>query len=223
MTSQLHDYSPRTKRGRLKNPRKVLAVAVFGSLLSVAGCGSSDDTSSKDTSGDGSGDESLGFVGTVDDTDAFVSVLVADSDTGDDEAIVYICDGEAELREWFRGDVDDPTVFELTNDAGAAVTVEFVDGVFSGEFTDVSGSIHGFDTVKATGDAGLYEVDDEDATAQEVWAAWVVDNDGNERGAFLRSGVFEPTPRLSSTSFRLSRFSVTNNFVSMNGIVAPNN
>ncbi len=109
------------------------------------------------------------------------------------------------------------------NDAGAVVTVELVDGVFRGDFTDAAGSVHGFDTVEAAGDAGLYEVDDEDAAAEGAWAAWVVDNDGNERGAFLRSGTFQATPRLSSTNFRLSRFSVTNGVIQMNGIVAPNN
>lgn len=83
--------------------------------------------------------------------------------------------------------------------------------------------MHGFETVAATGEAGLYEVDDELAATDGVWAAWIVDNEGNERGAFLRGGVFQPTPRLSSASFRLSRFSVRNGAIDMNGIVAPNN
>jgi hypothetical protein len=186
---------------------KVLAAVIAAFLLS-AGCGSSDDTST--TAPDA---ESLGFVGTVEGTDAFVSVVVADDDAGADEAVVYVCDGEAELREWFSGPVDDPTGFELTNDAGAVVTVELVDGVFRGDFTDATGSVHGFDTVEATGAAGLYEVDDEDATAEGVWAAWIVDNDGNERGAFLRSGTFQATPRLSATTFEVSRFSVTNGII----------
>jgi hypothetical protein len=152
----------------------------------------------------GTDEESLGFVGTVEGTDAFVSVLVADSDTETDEAIVYICDGAVESRDWFRGPVDDPTNFQLTNDAGASVTVELVDGTFRGEFTDATGPVHSFDTVEATGEAGLYEVD-------------------NERGAFLRGGAFHATPRLSSTTFRLSRFSTTSGVLEMNGIVAPNN
>ena len=165
------------------------------------------------------GEESLGFVGTVEGTDAFVSVVVTNSDTEADDAIVYICDGEAEMREWFRAPVDDRTSFELSNDGGAWVTVELVDGAFTGEFTDTAGSIHRFDTEEAIGDAGLYEVDDEQAAADGVWAAWVIDNDGNERGAFLRNAVFQTTPQLSFTSFRLSRFSV----LGMNGIIAPNN
>ncbi|HUW04377.1 MAG TPA: hypothetical protein VMW08_18650 [Acidimicrobiales bacterium] len=199
---------------------KLLAVAGLGVSLLLAGCGGSDDDA-----GESDDAESLGFVGTVEGTDAFVSVLVADNDTDTDpdEAIVYICDGDAELREWFQGPIDDPSTFELANDAGAAVTLELVDGVFEGEFTDTAGSTHGFDTVEATGDAGLYEVDDEQATEEEVWAAWVVDNDGNEQGAFLRSGVFQPTIRLSASPFRLSRFSVTNGVIEMNGIIAPNN
>lgn len=182
---------------------KLLTVAVLGALLAV-GCGSSDDDATS-----GTGEESLGFVGTVDDTDAFVSVLVADSDTESDEAIVYVCDGEAELREFFRGPVDDPTSFALANDAGASVTVELVDGVFTGQFTHAAGSVHDFETEKATGQAGLYEVNDEEAAADGVWAAWVVDNAGNERGALLRAGVFQTTPKLSSTSFRVSRYSTS--------------
>lgn len=156
---------------------------------------------------------SLGFVGTVDDTNAFVSVVVADSDTESDEAIVYVCDGDSELREWFQGPVDDPTSFALTNDAGAAVTVELVDGTFSGRFTDATGSVRGFHTVEATGEAGIYRIDDPEAAAEDVWAGWVVDNDGNERGAFLRSGNFQATPRLSSSTFTLSRFAVTNGII----------
>lgn len=200
-----------------RNMQKYAAVAV-GLLVLMVGCGSDDDASTGVTDV-----ESLGFVGTVDGTDAFVSVMVADSDTGIDEAVVYVCDGDAELREWFSGPVDDPTGFELTNESGAMVSVELVDGTFSGEFTDSEGSVQAFDTVEATGDAGLYEVDDPDATAEDVWAAWVVDNEGNERGAFLRGGVFQATPRLSSATFRLSRFSVENGYIGMNGIVAPNN
>ena len=192
----------------LRNRWRLLAVAGFGLILLLAACGDRDD----DAGGEPGG-ESLGFVGTVEGTDAFVSVVVADSDSETDEAIVYICDGEAELREWFRGPVDDPTSFELSNESGAVVTVELVDGTFRGEFAEGDGLVHGFDTVEAIGEAGLYQVDDEEAAADGVWAAWVVDNDGNERGAFLRRGVFQPAPRLSTTAFRLSRFSVSANHI----------
>jgi hypothetical protein len=202
----------------MRDRLRILACIGVGVTLLLAGCGDSDDSAAT-----GTDEESLGFVGTVEGTDAFVSVMVADSDTETDEAIVYICDGEAELREWFRGPVDDPTTFQLTNDTDASVTVEFIDGTFRGEFTDATGQAHTFDTVEATSEAGLYEVDDSEATADDVWAAWIVDNDGNERGAFLRSGAFQATPRLSFTTFRLSRFSTTSGAIEMNGIVAPNN
>lgn len=192
---------------------RTLALVCVSAVL-VASCGDADN--------DGT-DESLGFVGTVEGTDAFVSLLVVSGSTGLDQALVYVCDGDAELAEWFEGPIDDPTSLALTNDAGASVTFELVDGAFRGEFTDTAGATHGFATVEATGGAGLYEVDDEVATADGVWAAWVVDNDSSERGAFRRGGTFEPTPRLSSVSYRLSRFSITNGAIGMNGIVTPNN
>ena len=201
-----------------RDRKMFLALAGLTTLLLLAGCSSDDDDNTAQTD-----DESLGFVGTVEGTNAFVSIMVADSDTETDEAIVYICDGDTELREWFRGPVDDPTNFALTNDTGATVTVTTVDGAFTGEFTDATGSTHAFETEEATGDAGLYEIDDPDAAADGIWAAWVVDNNGNQRGAFLRSGTFQPTPRLSSTTFRLSRFSIKSGFIEMNGIIAPNN
>ena len=201
----------------LRNRWKVLAFAGLGVVLLAAGCGDSHEDADDDD------DAPLGFVGTVEGTDAFVSVIVADSATEADEAVVYICDGDAELREWFRGPVDDPTNFELSNDAGASVTAELADESFSGQFTTATGSVHGFDAVKATGEAGLYEVDDEQATAADISAAWVVDNDGNERGAWWQRVSFIPTQPLSTTTFRLSRFSVTNGILGMNGIIAPNN
>jgi len=187
-------------------------LGLLGALFLLAGCGGGSDT----------GGETLGFVGAVDGTNAFVSVVVADGGTAGDEAIVYVCDGEAEIREWFRGPIDDPTHFNLSNDAGAGVNVTLGDGGYSGEFTQTSGPAHAFTTVQASGDAGLYEVDDPTAAEDGVWAAWIVDNDGNERGAFLRRGKFRPTPRLRSTSFRLSRFGVRNGVIDMNGIIAPN-
>ena len=104
-----------------------MALAGVSVVLALAGCGGSDDTSTAATES-----ESLGFVGSVEGTDAFVSVVVADSDTGADEVVVCVCGGEAEVREGFDGPVDDPTGFVLTNDAGAVVSVELVDGVFRG-------------------------------------------------------------------------------------------
>jgi hypothetical protein len=193
----------RSLKGKLMlgtRSRFFAVIVGLGALSLLAGCGDS---------GDDAEAESSGFVGTVDGTDAFVSIIVTNSATANDEAIVYICDGESELREWFRGPVDDATSFQLSNDAGSVVTVESTDGSYSGEFTDVSGSMHQFDTTEAQGEAGLYAVDDEDAEAEGIWGAWVVDNDGNERGAFLRRGVFQRTPRLASATLRVSRFAVT--------------
>ncbi|MDH5671281.1 MAG: hypothetical protein OEZ06_03980 [Myxococcales bacterium] len=183
---------------------KALFVA-FAAVALLDACG--------DNQGGGAEVGSLGFVGTVDGTNAFVSVIVTDSGTGSDEAIVYICDGEAELREWLQGTVADRTSFERSNDAKSVVKVALVETTMTGEFIDSAGTVHAFDTVEATGEAGLYIVDDEEAAAQDIWAAWVVDNDGNERGAFLQSGLFSSTPLLASTTFNTVQFSTVGNTI----------
>ena len=39
-----------------------------------------------------------GFVGSVNGTNAFIALLIAET-----EGIVYVCNGEEEISEWFRG------------------------------------------------------------------------------------------------------------------------
>ena len=54
-----------------------------------------------------------GFVGTVNETNAFIAPLVAES-----EGTVYVCNGEEEIAEWFRGDLNDPQNVNLAHSAG---------------------------------------------------------------------------------------------------------
>jgi len=58
-----------------------------------------------------------GFVGNVDGTDAFISILA-----GESKAVVYVCNGDEQLSEWFKGNIGDPENISLTNGDGAQVT-----------------------------------------------------------------------------------------------------
>ena len=78
-----------------------------------------------------------GFVGTVNGTNAFISLLVAE-----DEAIVYVCNGDEEISEWFRGEIVDPADISLTNSKGAKVTAKFKGKSLEGGVTLASDSTH---------------------------------------------------------------------------------
>ncbi|MGI9609782.1 MAG: hypothetical protein ACR2NL_05760 [Acidimicrobiia bacterium] len=198
-----------------------LAIAV---LLSLAAAACSD-AGGATTGGSSEDDDTLdnGYVGTVVGTNAFVGVLATDRADGENEAVVYVCNGDEEIREWFMGAIDDPAQITMNNDQGGSVTAEWSDDHWTGEVTLNTGETHTFTTEEATGDAGIYEVFDEEAAAEGIWVAWVVDNDGNERGAALKRGTFFSTPRLSfpSVSFGGQTFA-TNIFQASSGVIEMN-
>lgn len=61
--------------------------------------------------------------------------------------------------------------------------------------------------------------------AAEVSAGWILDNDGAERGALLRRGSFQCTPKFESGGLVLEDegFAKTKLVIGTNAIVSPNN
>jgi hypothetical protein len=189
--------------------------AVLALLLALAACG------------DGAADDiefrGESFIGTVDGTDAFIAIGIHDGEAGDDEVVVYVCNGDEEIAAWFTDTADDPTSFTLTSNTGEVVTGELVDGVFSGDFTRTDGSVHSYTATAMTGDdAGVYRTG-ADAAAEGIVAIWVIDNGGDERGAVLVNGSFRTATSFSRTfTFGGFTFAVSP-IVGMNGIIAPSN
>lgn len=193
------------------NRRALLGLIVIVALL-IAGCG--DD--------DGAADQPVvanGFVGTMDGTDAFVAVVLAD-----DRVAAYVCDGDEEIAEYFWGPVGDSDVLDMTAASGAALQASVADDAVSGEITLSDGSLHRFRAEPAQGDAGLYYLVAGDRLDAELSAGWIVGNDGEQRGAVTRRRRFERTPRLANDGVRIgeSSFAVARIGVS-GGIIVPNN
>ncbi len=179
--------------------RRLIVVCL--AVVAVAGCGS-DSSAAKH-----------GYVGTLQGPDAFVAIVAAD-----DEAVVYVCNGDEGIGEWFEGRIDDSADFILTNVAGASVQAMYVDETWQGDVTFADGSTHAFTTVVAEDGAGIHNVDDDDAAAEGVWAAWIIDNEGNERGAVSsRGSLVTATSKFAGSSFRFGGFTFTVSYQGTDG------
>ncbi len=165
----------------------LLALLTFAVVLSA--CGSDDSASASDGNG---------YVGTVGGTDAFIAVVVSD-----DKVAVYACSGDEEIAEYFWGPVDDGlddgSVPTLTSAGGATVDVALSDDGASGSITLPDGTLHEFTAAEAEGTAGLYLLSGDEAEASGLVGGWIIDNNGDQRGALLRSSTFEATPTLTDT------------------------
>lgn len=98
------------------------------------------------------------FVGETSDADAFVAVVVAEPQAGEEARQVraYLCDA-AEIVEWFTGSASGDEV-ELSSEDGARLTAALSPAAVSGEITLATGGTLTFDATPATGVAGLYTI-----------------------------------------------------------------
>jgi hypothetical protein len=133
-----------------------------------------------------------GFVGTVDGTNAFIALLV-----GGDEAIVYVCNGDEEIFEWFEGAINDPTNISLTNSDGAQISGKFAGSSFEGEVTLRNNITFSFIATPSKGEgSGIHRVYGDQAAQDSLEAGWILNSEGDERGAFRIRSVFRPVSRL---------------------------
>lgn len=133
-------------------------------------------------------DAGRGFVGTVEGTNAFVAVIA-----GGGEAIVYVCDGDEDLAEWFAGSMDETTI-ELTTESGALVEAAPSEDGYIGTVTFADGETHRFDAEPAAPGAGLFRVTGPDARTAGITAGWIVTNDGAQRGSLRVRGTSRTAP-----------------------------
>ncbi len=186
-----------------------LFTPLFFILLAIA-CNDDPIEEPKETLFDIQGEN--GFVGKVDGTDAFIALLVADK-----EALVYVCNGEEEIYEWFRGNITDPENISLKNSYGTQVVGKFVEQSFTGSVILSNGSSHSFSAVPNTGnETGIFQVYGDLATQEGIVAGWILNASGEERGSFRWNSVFVATPvkpktstiTFKSNSFSIQRFSI---------------
>lgn len=118
------------------------------------------------------------WVGTVEGTDAYIAIL-ADADG---RAFAYLCDGE-QLVQYLDGRVESGT---LTADdgEGTTITATVTDGAVSGRATLADGTAHAVEAPAATGEAGMWWLDEELEDGLRV-GGWIRAADGTWRG---RSG-----------------------------------
>lgn len=137
-----------------------------------------------------------GFVGMVDGTDAFIAVLVANK-----EAIVYVCNGEEEISEWFKGNISNPENFSLTNSSGAQVDANLVGSSFTGSLVLSNTNTHSFTATPNTGyEVGIFRVYGDLADQEGIVTGWILNASSEERGSFRLRSVFQATPAKPKTS-----------------------
>ena len=213
--------------------RKIkLLVIIFISIIIIS-CSEDSTTEPEATIFDTQSES--GFVCTVDETNAFIALLVAEK-----EAIVYVCNGEEEIAEWFRGNIGDPENINLTNTDGAQISGKFEGSTFTGSVVLRNSSTHSFTASPNTGsETGIFRVYGDLAVQEEVEAGWILNSSGQERGSFKLQSVFKTTPKkptfggigdgtsntvlFNSNSFSFGRFFLQRTSSGSFSIVAPNN
>jgi serine/threonine-protein kinase len=131
--------------------------------------------------------QAVTYVGYVDGGGASVAVIV----TGD-EAIAYLCDGNA-VEAWLDGNAVDGQL-ELTGERGS-LTGDFDDLQASGQATaDDQSWTFTIEVVEPP--EGLYRFADTIAGEAEVVGGWIVLPDGTQVGALNVDGQTQPAPAL---------------------------
>ena len=138
-----------------------------------------------------------GFVGTLDGTKAFVTILL-----GAEACIAYVCNGEENISEWFSGPVNDLKEIRFTNSSGATITASFIANSFQGEMRFKEGTPFSFTTTVNNGiNGGIYRVIDEKADKAEIKAGWIVRSEEDQRGSIKFNTTTLPNMPLSKKNF----------------------
>lgn len=137
-----------------------------------------------------------GFVGTVNGTNAFISLLI-----GDNEGIVYVCNGDEEISEWFKGSIVDPTNIIFTNYDGAKISAKFENNSFIGEVTLSTDVKQSFSAQPSRNEnSGIYRVMGEEATTDNLYAGWILNSEGIEKGSVRIGSKFQNAIALPQNS-----------------------
>jgi hypothetical protein len=196
-----------------------LLLGLFLASLSTLHCGLLDDDSSSDSdsgsvadtgpphenresnAGEDNKDMHLvnrqgdhGFVGSVDGTEAFISIV-----TGFEVAMVLVVHGDGEIYESFEVDLPEDYSLIFENAVGAGISATYLDDEYSGDITLGNGNTHSFTASVIEGDvAGMFRIVREDCEQAGVEAAWIIDGAGAQRGAARVQARFLDTPVLDA-------------------------
>jgi hypothetical protein len=161
--------------------RRAAAALVAVAGIALVACGSSE---SNETTAPSTSEQVRSYVGTVEGTEAFVSVVFDGA-----RALAYVCDGvpadpigtEPTIQAWFNGPSDGATV-DVQAPAGR-LQLQLTDADLTGTLTLPDGrqSAVSGRRVAADGDAGLYRADASGAGATAV-GGWILASDGRQRG-----------------------------------------
>ncbi|MBI5931115.1 MAG: hypothetical protein HY862_17530 [Chloroflexi bacterium] len=140
------------------------------------------------------------YVGTIEgEPDVFVGVGLID-----EEATVYICDGQADenfvgIAEWFIGPVLNNQV-EVLNDSNDRVTVTLDGDTGEGQFTFADGTVKTF-TLEIVSEprSGLFRSEFSFGENQFI-GGWIILPDGSVRGAILQRATPITPPALVPAS-----------------------
>lgn len=174
------------------NKMKLLLV-IFINIIFIS-CSEDSSTEPKLTFFDIQGEN--GFVGKVNGTNAFISILA-----GENLAVAYVCNGEEQISEWFNQEIIDPTELNLSNSNGAQITARFEENTFVGEYILSSGIKYSFQATPSSEEsAGIYRVMGEEAEIDKVEAGWILNSTGQEKGALRINSLFQKTVILPQTN-----------------------
>ena len=154
-------------------------LAVAGVVLAACGSSDSNETTTRSTS-----ERVRSYVGTVEGTEAFVSVVFDGA-----RALAYVCDGvpgdptgtAPTIQAWFNGSSDGATVD--VQEAAGRLQLQLTDSNMAGTLTLAGGrsvSVSGR-SVATDSDAGLYRAEASGAGGTAV-GGWVLAADGQQRG-----------------------------------------
>ena len=167
--------------------RRLLIIALLAGFL-IAACRSESPSQNETGAGDVTTVESVTYVGAVEGTDAFISIVV-----DGDGVIAYACDGASGISEWLSGPAPATSSggFAASNPAGARLTVNRAGTGLMGTITTADRETYRFTAEPAEGDAGIYRLDPSAQDQSGVWAAWVRNNSGEVRGSLRRTSAKE--------------------------------
>lgn len=142
----------------------IIGLVVVLAMAALAACGG------------GAAPKSTHYVGKVEGTDAYIGI--ARNGAG---VTAYVCDGQS-VATWFKGKANGDGSIDLTSADGSKLQGTLSGDTFSGSFTPAGGAAQAYTASKASGDAGLYRLE-ETADGGTVVGGWVVLADGSLRGA----------------------------------------
>jgi hypothetical protein len=157
--------------------RRCLLVVALLAGLTMAGC-----SFERPVVGD--------FVGSLDGTDAFVSVVAFP----DGHVLAYICDGRT-MAEWLRGQIVKTDV-AVASGIGGTLLARLEGHRAEGSLQLPDGRVLRFTTALAEAEAGLYHAR-QTFNGVEYVGGWIVLPDGRQRGAVARRGSVVSSPSLA--------------------------